>query len=421
MITINIDETNVLSMPEKTGLPFLVICAVFLVLLIPHAGADPLTDQNSSLELKYDSDSAAHSLYSLGSGGHAVYFDNPGTITITGMKIFGRMYGTSPENPVHVRILDTGFNTIYSYDTTYGEFPQDNASWVTVPFPPFSRTGDFYACVFTQSGAKDSAGGGVFVGYDTTTKSGHSHIVSVNAKKITDANIGSNKDIPMSNVNWKIRVLYSGQPPSALAAVPQGSPQPAAQQTGIPSSLVPVLAVIVLAIAGIGAFGWYKYRQKPGVPGPRPAVLSPQILSADGHHDVFISYAHGDKPIADAVCAKLEARHIRCWMAPRDVPPGMDFPAAIIRGIEESRVMVLVFSSQSNVSPHVLREITSAVNKGIIVVPFRIEDVIPSKSMEYLISVPHWLDAITPPLEQHLETLVLTVEKILSGNPPRTG
>ena len=107
-------------------------------------------------------------------------------------------------------------------------------------------------------------------------------------------------------------------------------------------------------------------------------------------------------------------------MAPRDVPPGMDFPAAIIQGIEGSRVMVLVFSSRSNVSPHVLREITSAVNKGIIIVPFRIEDITPSKSMEYLISVPHWLDAITPPMEQHFDQLAVTIERILSDVPSRS-
>jgi hypothetical protein len=131
------------------------------------------------------------------------------------------------------------------------------------------------------------------------------------------------------------------------------------------------------------------------------------------HHDVFISYAQEDKPIADAVCAKLETRCIRCWIAPRDVPPGSDFPEAIINAINGGQVVVLIFSSHANNSPHVIRELTNAVNKGRIIIPFRIEDVIPSKSMEYLISVPHWLDAVTPPLEQHIEVLVKTVECII--------
>ncbi len=137
------------------------------------------------------------------------------------------------------------------------------------------------------------------------------------------------------------------------------------------------------------------------------------------HHDVFISYAQVDKPIADAVCAKLESRHIRCWISPRDVSPGKDFPEAIIDGIEGGRVVVLIFSSHANNSPHVIREMTNAVNRGRIIIPFRIEDVLPSKSMEYLISVSHWLDAVTPPMENHIEILTRTVECVLgTGKTP---
>lgn len=132
-----------------------------------------------------------------------------------------------------------------------------------------------------------------------------------------------------------------------------------------------------------------------------------------GHHDVFISYAQEDKPVADAVCARLESHHIRCWIAPRDIAPGKVFPEAIIEGIEEGKVLVVIFSSFANKSPHVTREVTNAVNKGRIVIPFRIEDVQPSKSMEYLMSVPHWLDAVTPPLEDHIELLIKTIGVIL--------
>jgi hypothetical protein len=131
------------------------------------------------------------------------------------------------------------------------------------------------------------------------------------------------------------------------------------------------------------------------------------------HHDVFISYAKEDKPVADAVCAKLESKNIRCWIAPRDVNPGTNFPEAIIDGIEGGRVMILIFSSHANRSPHVIRELTNAVNKGRIIIPFRIEDVLPSKSMEYLISVPHWLDAVTPPLEKHIDVLIQTIGCII--------
>jgi pimeloyl-ACP methyl ester carboxylesterase len=133
-------------------------------------------------------------------------------------------------------------------------------------------------------------------------------------------------------------------------------------------------------------------------------------------YDVFISYSAQDKPIADAVCAALEARQIRCWIAPRDVLPGQDYAEALIEAINESRAMTLVLSSNSNNSPHVMREVERAASKGIPILPLRIEDVTPSKSMEYFISRTHWLDALTPPLEKHLERLAETLGLLLSGD-----
>jgi len=140
-------------------------------------------------------------------------------------------------------------------------------------------------------------------------------------------------------------------------------------------------------------------------------------------HDVFISYASEDKITADAVCARLESHRIRCWIAPRDVLPSMDYGQALVEAIKQSRLVVLVFSARSNDSPHVKREMERAVAKGITILPFRIEDVSPSSSLEYFIAGAHWLDALTPPLERHLERLAETVELLLSraGAPPVVG
>jgi len=137
-------------------------------------------------------------------------------------------------------------------------------------------------------------------------------------------------------------------------------------------------------------------------------------------HDVFISYASEDKTTADAVCARLESHRIRCWIAPRDVLPSMDYGQALVEAIRQSRLVVLVFSARSNDSPHVKREVERAVSNGIPILPFRIEDVAPSSSLEFFIAGSHWLDALTPPLERHLERLAETVELLLSraGAPP---
>ena len=122
-------------------------------------------------------------------------------------------------------------------------------------------------------------------------------------------------------------------------------------------------------------------------------------------HDVFISHSARDKPYADAVCAKLESRGIRCWIAPRDIEPGMDWGAALIEAIDGARVMLLVFSSHANGSPQIKREVERAVNKELIVVPVRVEDVKPTGNLEYFLGTPHWLDAITEPFERHLDRI----------------
>src|ERR1700677_1851532 len=136
--------------------------------------------------------------------------------------------------------------------------------------------------------------------------------------------------------------------------------------------------------------------------------------------DVFISYASKDKIVADAVCARLEAAGIRCWIAPRDIVPGTSYGEAIIEAIHGAKVMVLVFSSSANASGHIPKEVERAVSNGVAILPFRIENVAPGKSLDYFIGSVHWLDAMTPPMEHHLDNLAATVHKLIpakSGEP----
>jgi hypothetical protein len=134
-------------------------------------------------------------------------------------------------------------------------------------------------------------------------------------------------------------------------------------------------------------------------------------------HDVFVSYSTKDKTTADSVCARLEAHGIRCWIAPRDVLPGQVWGEAIVNAIQSSRAMVLVLSANANSSDHIPKEVELACAKGVIVIPFRIEDVTPARSLDYFLSNVHWLDALTTPLEQHIEHLAIVLQKILGEAP----
>ena len=135
-------------------------------------------------------------------------------------------------------------------------------------------------------------------------------------------------------------------------------------------------------------------------------------------HDVFVCHSSQDRTVANAIVARLEGRGIRCWIAPRDVVPGREYAQSIIEAISGSRLTVLVFSAHANSSPHVRRELERTASHGIPILPFRVEDVVPAPSVEYFISDAHWLDAMTPPLDQHLDHLVGTVRLLLDRQGP---
>ena len=131
-------------------------------------------------------------------------------------------------------------------------------------------------------------------------------------------------------------------------------------------------------------------------------------------HDVFISYSKRDKQKADAVVAGLERSGIRCWIAPRDVTPGKTWGQEIVKAISDSKIMVMILSEAANKSSQVVREVERAANEEVIIIPFRIDDIDPTGDIAYFLSTTHWLDALTPPLEAHIDQLGRTIQVFLS-------
>jgi len=129
--------------------------------------------------------------------------------------------------------------------------------------------------------------------------------------------------------------------------------------------------------------------------------------------DSFISYSQKDKKIADEICLKLEASGIRCWIAPRNIVGGEKWADAIKRGIKKAGCMVLVLTSNSNTSQEVLNEVKLAVEAEIPIIPFRVHDILPSESLDRLISRHQWLDAFNPPLEKRIDELIDSLCRLL--------
>lgn len=127
-------------------------------------------------------------------------------------------------------------------------------------------------------------------------------------------------------------------------------------------------------------------------------------------HDAFISYAKDDKETVDAICQALEDNGLRCWYAPRDIPIGADWDASLMEALSASRVMILVWTTHSDQSKQVKREVALALDEiGVTVIPYRTEAIDPSKLRYYLSGI-QWFDASTPPPEANLRRLVEQVK-----------
>ena len=137
-----------------------------------------------------------------------------------------------------------------------------------------------------------------------------------------------------------------------------------------------------------------------------------------GRPTVFVSYASQDQIVADAVCEALERRGIACWIAPRDVTPGEFYADAIVRALNEARILVLVLTENSVASPHVLREIERTSAKRHPIISLRIGSLVLPPALEYFLSASHWLEARTTGIDSALPKLAAAVQRLLT---PSTG
>ena len=108
--------------------------------------------------------------------------------------------------------------------------------------------------------------------------------------------------------------------------------------------------------------------------------------------DIFISFASQDAKTARTICTALEGRGFRCWISTRDIQPGENFQSAIVRAIRGAKVLLLVFTSNSNRSEEMTKELALASQQKLMVVPLRVENVDPSDAFAYEFATRQWID-----------------------------
>jgi len=128
-------------------------------------------------------------------------------------------------------------------------------------------------------------------------------------------------------------------------------------------------------------------------------------------HHVFISHSSKDAQVANAICHYLEADGTPCWIAPRDID-GSDWAASIMAGIRRSDVFVVILSHNSIPSPEVMKEVAEATRVCEFILPFKIDAEMLTDSMQYHLGPIHWMDAVTPPMEQRILELREKVQNL---------
>jgi len=118
------------------------------------------------------------------------------------------------------------------------------------------------------------------------------------------------------------------------------------------------------------------------------------MAKTEDQKEVFISYSTKNSELAQFLCCQLEGSGVACWIAPRDIPSGKSWANAIVEGITNIQVMVLLVSEASVASAEVEKEIDLANGMKKLIFPVRIENVMLKGACLYHLSNKQWIDAL---------------------------
>ena len=130
--------------------------------------------------------------------------------------------------------------------------------------------------------------------------------------------------------------------------------------------------------------------------------------------DIFISFASKDVKVALTLCAAIESRGFNCWISARDIQPGENFQVAIVRALRRAKILLLVFTANSNTSEEMTKELALASQQKMMVIPLRVEDVTPGDAFAYEFATRQWIDAFAD-WEFSIEQLCKRIGHALAG------
>lgn len=135
-----------------------------------------------------------------------------------------------------------------------------------------------------------------------------------------------------------------------------------------------------------------------------------------GH--VFISHGSENRDEATELCAFIEARGVKCWIAPRDVRPGIDYSEELQAAIENAAAFVVLVTDHSNKSPYVRAETEMAFSSHKPIFPVRQADIKPAAGLALFLKIRHWTDAYGKYRDAAMDRLALELQTVVGVNAP---
>lgn len=108
---------------------------------------------------------------------------------------------------------------------------------------------------------------------------------------------------------------------------------------------------------------------------------------------VFISHSSKDSALAEKVCELLEKRGVSCWIAPRDITPGSEWASEISNALNEINVFILIYTGNSARSEQVMRELSIAEKRRLLIIPYKADNVEFTGAFDYYLTGSHWITA----------------------------
>jgi hypothetical protein len=114
----------------------------------------------------------------------------------------------------------------------------------------------------------------------------------------------------------------------------------------------------------------------------------------------FLSHKSEDAELAQQLCDAMEKSGVRCWIAPRDIPPGHSWAEGIVEGIDGCVAFVLLATTRSVLSREVLIELERAHRLARPIYTVMVDKPRLAGEITYYLSRLQWLETKSGGIDQ---------------------